>query len=61
MATTGKDMQNHNQHMYVLLYHERNTFVIFFGSPLSGMNNLLLLFPSERIFLLTNTCFTIGI
>lgn len=27
-------MQNHNQHMYVLLYHERNTFCyFFFGSP----------------------------
>ena len=30
-------MQNHNQHMYVLLYHERNTFCyFFFGSPYLG-------------------------
>lgn len=44
-------MQNHNQHMYVLLYRERNTFCYFFlVHPLSGRNNLLLLFPSERIF-----------
>ena len=27
-------MQNHNQHMYVLLYRERNTFVIFWFTPI---------------------------
>lgn len=56
-------MQNHNQHMYVLLYRERNTFCYFFFwfTPYLGGTICCCCSLVKEYFLLTNTCFTIGI